>query len=433
MISTVVSVLLLLLLPVTHLFAADQKSSGFLNEPSKITAVETDTEALYYWRDHVTKKRPLILISGNPFLLPVPAEVLEKGKELALEGNLEEIRERAVFPSSNPTLLPGMGLSVATELDWFSEILWIVPVKQDDSFPTLEKFKASLVGTTLESAINIDSLSLTGECFSGTLDKTPLRICSNREQVDITKPALVHLDLSFFKSIYINPVKTPLHKVVLDQMRAFRKNNWPVVAATLSGSMVQGDIPLDVRFLIKNLVEMIRTPETLDKVPLSWIQFDDAMYLDVLFQPDQAHKIYLDLSEKQPDNPHYLFTLYKSSKAIKDGGKALESLAKAVQLDPVYAFEYLPLYETAKDKGNQIAALQMLKNAEAVFPANPWIKYQIAEFLAESLTESGHAEITLDTIHQLQKMTWSQIYYPLMPTNLEQFAKEIQTPRTSPK
>ena len=76
----------------------------------------------------------------------------------------------------------------------------------------------------------------------------------------------------------------------------------------------------------------------------------------------------------------------------------------------------------AYEKKRPDEALRMLGLARESFPDNLQITLQMAQLLASQ----GETEAALDLIETLQKLPWSQVYYPQMPEALTQFVDNLK-------
>ncbi len=369
--------LLFCILIFTPLTAVAEKPFQLLfTDPVISHKVEADTEALFYWRELADSRPSLILLSSSPLLQPVPDPAKQKARKLIENASLDKIRERAVDPVSDPLLFPGSSLTMALDLDWFSEVLWIVPIKPETSFPTLAQFIQSVENSPLEELLDLENLTLEKQCISSKIKNIPIRICSLADPIEVTQPAIFHAELSYFQGLHINPIKTPIFQTLLEQAASIRDQKWPIKMATLSSGNVQGSISLDVRFLTDSLMQLIDNPQSLnEETEQLGSGIDSALYTESMFLSAGAHDIFLSLKKNYPDNPHLNYLLYKSYSRTKNGGMALKSLSEAVASDPVYALEYFILHDRAREKGQPTAALAMLNHAETAFPDNPFIKW----------------------------------------------------------
>lgn len=412
---------ILILIPLSA--TAEKSIPQLFTDPVVTHKVEADTEALFHWRELTDSKPPLILLSSSPLLKPVAKLAKKEAQQLAQNSSLANIRKRAVYPASDPLFFPGSALTIALDLNWFSEILWVVPVKTGTQFPTLPQFIQSVKNSLLEQLLDLENLTLEKQCFSSKLKKTPIRICSLAEKIEINQPAIFHAEMSYFEGLHVNPIKTPIFQTLLEQAASIRNQKWPIKMATISSGNIQGSISLDVRFLADSLKQLTENPQIMnEKTEQFGNAIDSALYTENMYLSGEAHAIYLNLKEKFPDNPHLNYLLYNSYSRTKNGSMALESLAKAVSADPVYALEYLTLHDLAREKGQPAAAITMLNHAETAFPENPFIKWQTANFLASL----KHKEMALPYIEKLQEMTWSKIYYPDVHEQLKSFGNFVK-------
>ncbi len=130
------------------------------------------------------------------------------------------------------------------------------------------------------------------------------------------------------------------------------------------------------------------------------------------------------MEKTEPDNPDIKYALYQNLRKLKKGTEALEKLASAVALDPVYALEYLPLARTAFEKVRPDEALRMFDLSMASFPENPFIRLQKAELL----TTLGQQRAALELLQELKQLKWSDLYYSRVPEHIDRLIEAAQQP-----
>ena len=75
----------------------------------------------------------------------------------------------------------------------------------------------------------------------------------------------------------------------------------------------------------------------------------------------------------------------------------------------------------AYEKKRPNEALRMLGLARKTFPDNFQITLQMAQLEAEL----GETEAALRLVEPLQKLSWSNVYYPDMPDALKRFVEQL--------
>jgi len=124
----------------------------------------------------------------------------------------------------------------------------------------------------------------------------------------------------------------------------------------------------------------------------------------------------MELQSSQPEDPSLDYALYQISRQSRSiRHEALNHLADAVQLDPVYATEHLYLARLAREKGRPAEATHVLQLAAAARPDNPFVTLE----LARALIADGQTEEAASLLKQLQGLRWSKQFYPAMPSFLE--------------
>jgi len=382
-----------------------------LHEPTKVTVVETATAAISVWRKASDKNLPLILFSGEPFLEPVPKQLSDQVAHLIREGTGEQISEKAVDITPNPLLLHRMAVSAALDNDLFSEIIWVLPGDDDAPLPP-----RTLAEKNLMTHADSQTLTLEGGGYSGMRLGKPITITRRTNLPNLDRPAWVHFDLSYFKPTYRNEVSTPLYPLVISTLKTIREARISTFGTTISLSNLGGMIALKVRFLGFELAHLLQHPESLDQ-PLPELQARRAqnLYLEQFFKTAEIAENTLKMETLAPNDAAVKYDLYLVHRTLKQGNRALVYLNQAVSLDPMYAYEYFYLAETAASKNRYSAALEMLENAKVVFTDNPVIPRMQADIY---LTIQNRSK-ALETIEQLKTLPWSAAYDPDMPAQLK--------------
>jgi tetratricopeptide (TPR) repeat protein len=211
-------------------------------------------------------------------------------------------------------------------------------------------------------------------------------------------------------------------------MNALRDRELQTLAVTFDNGNFDGGISLDVRFMQYLLTRSVEAPETLDQpVQVNWKRQTDIIYLSNFFKKDETRELVLAMNADEPNAAWIKFALYRSSVEHKKGSDALLFLAEAVNLDKVYALEYLALSDMAYEKQRPDEAMRMLSLASEAFPENVQIKLKMAHLAAAM----GEKETALTLVEQLQQQEWSLFYYPDMLTYLENLAAFINSDATA--
>lgn len=404
-----------------------QKSLILLKDPLNAELFETAAEAIPTWRQYAAAKPTLVLLSQNPFLMPVP----ERGKKDALQlthnGNLNDFKAKATAFVSDPIILPNMALSAALNAGFFSEIIWVLPVTDTEKILSLEVFRKQLVESGIATQVEADSFVSNGKGFSGTLRQITLTAVPFHALGPVNGPTLLHLDLSFLKALYINEIKTPIHALTYKTLAKLRETKMSVFAMTLSHSHQHGDISLEVRFVGNLIKRLLKTPDYLD-LPLSKqdAQHQQALYLANFFQKDKILELYMSMEETAPQDASIKYALYQITSQFKQGDKALDYLAQAADLDSAYALEYFQLAPMALEKGHPLEALHMLELSREHFPHNPFIPLQMTELLVNL----GKKDIAISELEKLSQLPWSDLYHNGIKEKLRTDTESMRTPKT---
>lgn len=405
--------------PAAVAIAAATAPVDFMNRPMALQRFESSSDALVVWRRFAAQKPALLLLSNNPLLQPPPEELRESIDALANNAPLAEIFAAGDNHSSNPLFLPGMVLDIALRNEWFSQLVWVLPLRDPGQELNLEQFRAQLTGTGLANEEEAAGLTLDENVFRGHLRRLPFTAAALPLLQDLPQPVIIHFDLGYFQPLYKNEIATPMLAIVHDTLATLRRMHLDTLAVTFSYSHHADQLSLDVRFLGDLLNELIGKPEILDTgVPPVWAHQADALYLNNFFQKEKIRELYQAQELAAPKAAWVKFNLFRSAAGHKEDTQALDYLSQAVALDRTYALEYLNLSDQAYENQRPEEALRMLALAAAAFPNDPFIKLQMAQ-LAHELGDTTKA---VKLVAQLQSLPWSEVYYPRIAEDLSGFA-----------
>jgi len=389
-------------------------------EPVEATRVETATAALPIWRNYAAHKPALILFSNDPFLTPVPAPLHDQVMQLIRTGNPAQIKSRAVDISPNPLLMHSMAVEAALQAGFFSELVWVLPLKDEESLPPLAQFRQQMLDNGMISQAESESFAAEGNHYIADLRGIPVKI-GTLAHIPLPKsPAWVHIDLSIFKPLYKNEVSTPLYPLVFSSLKKIREAGISSIGATISQSNLGGALSLKIRFLGKDLRHILMHPASIDE-ELPELQFrrTQNLYLEQFMKKEEILENCLKMEALAPEDASVKFDLYHANREMQGGNQALEYLAQAVALDPMYAYEYFYLAETAVERNRPDAALKMVEKARETFPDNPMTLIMEADINLVL----GHRETALKLLTQAQTLPWSKVYDPDMHDRLERMKK----------
>lgn len=394
------------------------KQAGvLLHDPLGAALVESPAEAIPEWRQDLGSKPALLLFSQNPFLAPIPDAVRSAALDLGRSGHRDDFRRWVGNRLADPLLLPEMSLSLALAGELFSELIWVLPQGALDEHITIDRFRETLVETGTASAEEASAFMVSGNEFHGTLRQIPVRVVPHRQLQSLAGPVFVHFDLSFFKALYVNEIKTPLYPLVHQLLDELGEHRVRTLGVSISLGSLSGATSLQVRFVGDLLARRLANPKVLGEA-LSGNDAlrHEALYLANFFQKERRLELIRRMDTAASGDAAVKYDLFHAYAENKQGNNALAALAEAVALDPVYAGEYLDLAEQALEKNRPDAALRMLDLAVAAMPDNPFIAIRKAEILLQT----GHGEALGPVLDRLMQLPWSELYYPNIKTRLQE-------------
>lgn len=382
----------------------------FLSQPLPTTIIEATNEALPIWRSFARHRPALIIAANTPAMFSAPAELRTEVDKLLKNADDAELVYRSGTVSADPLLLPVMSLGVALDAGWFSQVLWIFPTKQLPEQLNLATFQQQLVAAQIASPEEAASFTLNLGSFSGIIRGIPFTAAPAEALPPLEQSALLHIDADYFKPLYSGEIKTPLYPLMIGLLDKIKAQGWKVAAVTVALSNQQFDgLPLQTRFLGKDLATVLKNPRIFNEAfPRQWELRSNALYLENFMQKEEIRKIYLEMEKKDPADPAVKFGLYNISRQLNKSGEALDYLKEAVQIDPVYAQEYLALSELAMQKSRPEKAAEMIQLARIAQPDNPFILTHLVRTLLNTGQQEGAKALKQD----LAALNWSKIYYP---------------------
>lgn len=390
-------------------------------QPIQAELVDYAAAALPSWRQQRNLHPTLVLLTNDPLLQPLPESLRRDIKSLLETGSPAQIIAKSNPSIHDPLLKPAMTVSAALDAGLFSRVIWVLPTPTDEGELSLETFRQQLLGIGAISQAEAETLALRDGRFAGTIRGVPWEIVPIQGFSGAQGPAVVHLEIGFFTPLHRNEIKTPLYALVRECLFTLRDAKLDTRAVTISSPQLTGELPLNIRFLARDIAALTENPALLDgELPLNWARRQDARYLQNFIQKEKVHALYQEMEQADPQDASVQFALYQSYRELNRGGEALKKLSQAVALDPVYALEYLALAEVARQKGRPEDALRMFGLAQGRFPDNPFIALEKARLL----TGQGQGREAALILEQLRQLPWSPVYYPSLPKVI---AKEQET------
>lgn len=395
----------------------------FMAQGIALSRGETIADALPVWRRFAAQKPALLLLSNDPALLPPPGDLRGRITDLLATGTDTEMRKAGVAQQPAPLFLPIMSVDLAMRQGWLREVVWAFPQLDLEQEVKLETLREQLTANRLIDDSETATLQLTDKVFTARLRGVPFRAGALPHLPKLDGPLIVHIDLSYFQTLYKNEIATPVLPLVGGVLQQLKERKLPVLAVTFSYNHADANIPLNVRFLGEFISGLTEKPERLDQtLPFRWAAQKDILYLENFFQKDEIRKLVEQQAQENPKTAWVQYNRYHTAGLFKEGNQALAHLAHTVALDRMYGLEYLVLAERAYNAKVPDQALRMMQMAAASFPENPFFKVQAAQLAMEI----GDKETAKKLVGELRKLAWSPVYYPDMPGYLEGFMKEIE-------
>lgn len=394
------------------------------------TLYELPSQALATWRHFAAYKPILVLFSTHPLLTPVEANRINSATKLLQEGTDDAIIRRSRTLTENPAILPPEAVSAAITANFFSEIVLVLPTTKKPEEVSLDSFRERALKSGFLSDSEAKGLRLDDGTIRGTVRGLPLSIPHPDKLPKLAKPILLHVDLGFFKDMYVNEVKTPAYDLIYQLVTNIQAADYQTQAATLSFSNQEIGFGLESRFLIRDLAEILRRPQLIGgNTPPSWTLRAQAMYASTLFNEDKARELTAQAVKTNPEDAaaHYALALSLFAQNLPEEGFA--ALDQAVALDRGYGLGYLMFAERAREMGKGENSIELLQKAAQAIPENPFIHRE----LAHQLIQASRVKEARPLIAELRRLDWSETFYPDIPPLLEKMAEAASVDVVLPK
>lgn len=399
------------------------QSAKVLAEPLQLQRFEWTNQVLSAWRNFADNKPTLLLLSNDPLLQPVPGPLRTEVDVQLKQADIDQLAERRSIRRADPLLLHDMTLDAALRAGCFARVVWAIPLPEGAAPIEAKALGQQLLDAGLATSDEVVSLRQVGPLVEGRLRETPLTVGPLSALQVLSEPAVVHIDPSYYEKLYVNEIKTPLLPLVKASLEQLKSLQIKTLRLTYADANLDQRFALDGRYLGDFLAMIFADPQKLAAdLPEVWKGQSEILYLKNFMQKEKIGQIARQMADSAPQSAWVQFSLYRAEQQSNSGEAALQALAEAVRLDPVYALAYENLAEQAYDRGRPDEALRMLKLAQASFPDNPHLTLKIAQLSSEL----DDRKTALHLIEQLQKFPWSPVYYPKMPDYLKGFAAHLE-------
>lgn len=391
---------------------------------------ELPSGALATWRDFAANKPALVLFSSHPLLEPFPDENRPEITRLILSGEPQEIVRRGQLWSADPAFLALQTVSVAIETGLISELIIVRPGNKPLEEFSLDGFREQITAAGFLTQNEAQALKLTEPgIISGKARGIPLRVVHPDRLPKLAKPVILHLDLGYFKDLYVDEVKTPSYDMIHQLASQVKEAALPTIATTLSFSNQELGFSLESRFLMRDLADILRKPGLLEGgTPASWSIRASALYAVTMFSESKARELIQQAVVATPEDAaaHYALAIDLFEQKLNDQGFA--ALDLATKLDRGYALEYIFLAERGFEIGQRSKAIELLRKASAALPDTPILRLQ----LAKQLIQVGRGTEALPLIAELQSLKWSETIHPGAMSLLNEM-HQLATANTLPR
>ncbi|GEM_PF-1712518 len=384
-------------------------------------AYELPSGALASWREAREHQPALLLYASHPLLEPIPAGARAELQSLLERSSAQEIVSRSRYWGANPALLPPQTVSAAIDAGLIGELILIRPTRAEPKAFPLDVIRHELRQGQFLTENEARALNLVAEgVISGTVRGLPLRIVHPERLPKLTRPALLHIDLGYFRDMYVNEVKTPSYDLIQQLAGQVADAGNPTVAATLSFSNQEAGLSLESRFIMRDLAAILANPKLLKgATPASWALRASALYAGEMFSEGRARELTEQAVAATPDDAaaHYALALNLFEQNRSEEGFA--ALDRAARLDSGYALEYLYLAERGLELGQFGKSIELMHKLVAALPDVPFLRLQLANYLIQA----GRGPEAVPLVAQLRALRWSETVHPGVVSLLEEMSQ----------
>ncbi|PLX93759.1 MAG: hypothetical protein C0621_06885 [Desulfuromonas sp.] len=402
-----------------------QIARALLVEPIGAQVVESHLEALPIWRSFQSKRPALVLMTLDPLLWPPPQELQAELLERITGFDTAQLQRLTSVKSVDPPIVIPSVVDAALRAGWFRELVWVIPAAVSFEELSLDVLRQQFLERNFLSPAEVAGLERSEYGFRGMVRGLPFQAVHPSTLPPLSGKVLFHFGVDFFRELYKGEIKSPLYPLLHEMMVAVREAGWEALAVTVAQGNLGGTLPLATRFIGADVARLMANPQWLAEIPDQWDRRGRALYLDNFFQNDEIFRLYQAMLKEDPADPSVHYALFQRYRQRKETAAALQELAEAVRLDPIYGLEYLDLANLALERKAHGKDLEMLQLAADAMPENPWLKIDLAKAWLRMGGEGKRHALAL--LQELQQLPWSSIYFPEIPPMLEALQKVAQS------
>jgi tetratricopeptide (TPR) repeat protein len=400
------------------------ESKALFHEPITANLVELPNEAIPTWRQYAETKPVLLLFGDDPMLQTTHPDLQADINTLVTSGTITDLRKHGPLAAAT-YLQPSQTLTAILQQKMFSQVIWATSKSAESGALGHSEVIEALFKIGAVDDYERESFKVTTYGQSGTIHDTPFQIVYHDHLPPVDGPILMHLDLTYFKSLYDNEIKTPFFNTLKSYVDTVRKQTYSCVDVTISYSNLINWVPIDMRFAGEMANQVLANPDLLDKpMPESWQRKARSLYLNVFFQNEERAALFLPLVKENPDQKADTYwELFKTTIKFASYEEAIGYLDQAVTRDNAYAVEYFNLAAKAQQRELLEQEVTLWRKAAAAFPDNPYIKLQEIKARIESKEDPN---LLRTDLIKLQQLDWSEFYNASIAEEIERLIQSIK-------
>ncbi len=327
----------LLLILVLALSGCESSAPVLGKKPVKrVYLAENDADELRIWTDIRARANVLVHIDATDDLAIFPKSIMDSIEATAKSISKGDIM--AVGRISSYVELSSLA-TVGYMAGMFDRVVWVIPAGRPTGEEDPEVFRRFFLESRKFPKESVGEFISEGSSVSGTLAGIPLEITRLEElKLRPKEKAIVDLDMRYFTLLAKQKAgyKTGIQSL-LSFLRALAAADLRVKAMTVNLATQSNEVPMDLRYYGKVIVEAMADPKLLEPpMPDKWrlvSQAEDSMRVGKFAQ---AAALYREALKLDPENPGLHFALGVALGFDEKGMESRQPLIDAYRLDHEY-------------------------------------------------------------------------------------------------
>ena len=365
----------------------------------KGTQLEYHQDALSHWLGLSFAKMVLLHVDAKSGMSTLEPEKLSMLKGFAGRrdvGGLTRVGHEGLDSLFND----GNFVRAAVELGMVREVVWVMPAAVPDG-ENADGLIADFLGRAGVSSLDSATFRPGGGCYRGRIAGVPVSLCGQERLPAIQGPVLLSIDAGYFLAAAAWRGIDPLSEIRA-LFRSLRAARYAVADAVMAFSILDGELPPDLRWLGEAAVQMLQDPVVAqgDAPPERWRALQKLSTLGRSEQQEQMQMLGYALAQLET-NPHDpAFLLYAAAASDRHGGgeRALAYAEEACRMDRGYCVGLRWAGLRFLERGDVETGLRFIVAGEKLLPGMTYGQLDIGI----ALMKVGRATEALEALEKLR-------------------------------